>query len=280
MNKAEFGWIRSLAVSEELPNSLVVVEVMAAAGDSRREIFSWGRTVTRLRGLLGVMLLAGAATACGLMPATRPPASSTNPAASPSRQEATPTSEPPAEAAKRTVPANPCRVLTASTRSRIGMQQGKKDRLDPACKWSNDPGNAPPFKFRNLSITYDAGFKEFTASVDDAKESFATKRKSDYRQPSVFGGAPSVKGTIKQIGTAKAGTHFDEGYYVYFVYEVGEAKRGEGKAVLRKGNVVITISISGADVPGRRMRDGKPIGNTTAQAMIDIVAAQAIAAVR
>ncbi|MGI5292115.1 hypothetical protein ACQEVF_53655 [Nonomuraea polychroma] len=211
------------------------------------------------------------------MPATQP--SLTSPAASPSTQDAAPTIEPPAEAGKRTVPASPCRVLTASTRSRIGMRQGKEDRLYPACKWSNDPGNAPPFRFRDLSITYDAGFKEFTASVDDARESFATKRKSDYRQPSVFGRAPSVKGNIKQVGTAKAGEHFDEGYYVYFVYEVGEAKRGEGKAVLRKGNVVITISVSGADVPGRRMRDGRPIDNATAQAMIDVVAGQAIAAV-
>jgi hypothetical protein len=67
---------------------------------------------------------------------------------------------------------------------------------------------------------------------------------------------------------------------VYYVYEVGEAKRGEGKAVLRKGNVVITINASGANVPGRLVRDGKPIGNATAQAMIDVVAAQAIAAVR
>jgi hypothetical protein len=212
------------------------------------------------------------------MPTLQP--SAVSPAASPSRQEAAPTSEPPAEIAKRTVPANPCRVLTASTRSRIGMLQGKKDRLNPTCKWSNDPGNAPPFRFRDLSITYDAGFEKLPTSVDDAKRSFATKRRSDYRQPSIFGGAPSVKGTVKQVGSAKAGEHFDEGYYVYYVYEVGEAKRGEGKAVLRKGNVVITINASGANVPGRMVRDGKPIGNATAQAMIDVVAAQAIAAVR
>nr|WP_240779391.1 DUF3558 family protein [Nonomuraea zeae] len=218
------------------------------------------------------------AAACGLTPAPAPSPASPTPA--PSRHEASPTAKPSAASARLSVPGNPCRVLTASTRSKLGMRQGTKDRLDPACKWSNDPGNAPPFRFRDLSITYDAGFKEFTASLKDAKESFATKKRSDYRQPSAFGGAPSVKGTIQQIGTAKVGEHFDEGYYVYFVYEVGEAKRGEGKAVLRKGNVVITISFSGADVPGRRMRDGKPIGNATAQTAIDVVAGQAIAAVR
>ena len=43
---------------------------------------------------------------------------------------------------------------------------------------------------------------------------------------------------------------------------------------------MITNSVSGADVPGRRMRDGKPIGNATAQTVIDAVAGQAIAAVR
>ncbi|MGN9782022.1 hypothetical protein ACTMTF_11375 [Nonomuraea sp. ZG12] len=160
------------------------------------------------------------------------------------------------------------------------MLQGKKDRLNPACKWSNDPGDDPPFRFRDLGITYDAGFVGLPASVADARKSFATMRRSDYRQPSIFGGAPSVRGTVKQVGSAKAGEHFDEGYYVYYVYEVGEAKRGEGKAVLRKGNVVITINVSGANVPGRLVRDGKPIGNATAQAMIDVVAAQAIAAVR
>ncbi|MCP2353201.1 hypothetical protein HD597_000221 [Nonomuraea thailandensis] len=226
-----------------------------------------------------MMVLIAVATACGLAPAAAP--SPATPTTGPSRPKTTPTSAPPAkESVLLKAPTNPCRVLTASIRSRLGVRQGIKDRLDPACKWSNDPGDAPPFKFRDLTITYDAGFKEFTASVKDAKESFATKRRSDYRQPSVFGGAPSVKGTIQQIGTAKTGEHFDEGYYVYFVYEVGEAKRGEGKAVLRKGNVVITIGFSGADVPGRRMRDSKPIGDATAQAALDIVAGQAIAAVR
>ncbi|WP_106252585.1 DUF3558 family protein [Nonomuraea fuscirosea] len=224
------------------------------------------------------MVLVAVVTGCGLTPAAAP--SSPTPTTGPSRQEAGPTSKPPVEAALLKAPSNPCRVLTPSTRARLGVRQGVKDRLDPACKWRNDPGDAPPFKFRDLSITYDAGFKEFADSVKDAKKSFATKRKSDYRQPSVFGGAPAVKGVIQQVGTAKAGQHFDEGYYVYFVYEIGEAQRGEGKAVLRKGNLLITISFSGADVPGRRMRDGKPIGNATAQDAIDIVAGQAIAAVR
>lgn len=160
------------------------------------------------------------------------------------------------------------------------MQQGRKDRYDPACKWSNDPGNAPPFKFRDLSIAYDAGFLQIPASVNDAKKSFADRRRRDYRQPSTFGGAPSVKGMIKEVGAAKVGEHFDEGYYVYYVYQVAEAKRGEGIAVLRKGNVVITIRFSGADIPGRRVRDGKPIGNAAVQAVIDIVAAPAIAGVR
>ncbi|NUO97164.1 MAG: hypothetical protein HOW71_41785 [Nonomuraea sp.] len=160
------------------------------------------------------------------------------------------------------------------------MGRGTKDRLDPACKWRNDPGDAPPFRFRDLGIVYDAGFKELAFSLKDAKRSFATKKRNDYRQPSLFGAAPSVRGTIQQVGTAKAGKHFDEGYYVYFVYKIGEARRGEGRAVLRKGNVVIAISVSGADVPGRSMRESRPISNATAQAMIDVVAGRAVAAVR
>uniref|UniRef100_UPI003F49AFF8 hypothetical protein n=1 Tax=Nonomuraea bangladeshensis TaxID=404385 RepID=UPI003F49AFF8 len=235
----------------------------------------------RQRGLPGVLLaLVAMAPACGLMPPFMPTRSSSIPAASPSWRETAPTSAPTAKAALFKAPANPCRVLTASVRSRLEVRQGTEDRLDAACKWSNDPGDAPPFEFRDLRIAYDAGFKKFTASLKDARDSFTAKRRSDYRQPSVFGGAPLVKGAIRQVGTAKAGEHFDEGYYVYFVYEVGEAKRGEGKAVLRKGNVVLTISFSGADVPGRRMRDGRPIDNTTAQTAIDAVAGQALAAVR
>jgi hypothetical protein len=85
-----------------------------------------------------------------------------------------------------------------------------------------------------------------------------------------------VKGEIKQIGPAKVGEDYDEGCYVY---EVAEAERGEGRAVLRKGNVIITISASGADVPGRRVRDGRPLGNAPIQAMIDTVAAEALAPV-
>ncbi|MEV0169000.1 hypothetical protein [Nonomuraea fuscirosea] len=131
-----------------------------------------------------------------------------------------------------------------------------------------------------LSITYDAGLGQLTASVQDAKDTYAIKRRNDYRQPSVFGGAPSWKSTIQEIGTANAGEHFDEGYYVYFVDEIGEAGHGEGKAVLRMDNVVITISFSGDDVPGRRIRDDRPIGNAAAQAALNAVAGQAIAAVR
>ncbi|MEU4330038.1 hypothetical protein [Nonomuraea dietziae] len=239
----------------------------------------------RLRVALGAMVVAGMAAGCGALPLAQPAPAGSPPQASPSPAKAAPSrkavpSEKAVEAAAFEVPADPCRVLTARTRSRLGMAKSVKDKYDVACKWANDPGDAPPFRFRDLKVTYDAGFKGMTSTEQDARRSFASKRRNDYRQPSVFGGAPSVKGTIGQVGSAKAGEHFDEGYYVYYVYQVGGAKRGEGRAVLRKGNVVVTINASGADVPGRRVRDGRPLGNDAVQAMIDAVAGQVIAAVR
>lgn len=174
-------------------------------------------------------------------------------------------------------PAAPCRVLSARTRTALSLETTERDKRAVACQWSNDPGTAPPFRFRDLKVTYDPGFADTEAY---AKESFKQKRAGDYRQPSVFGGVPAVKGEIRRVGTADAGRHFDEGYYVFFVYQVAGARRGEGRAVLRKGNLLITISASGADIPGRRVSEGRPIGRATAERMIDAVAEQVLAAVR
>lgn len=188
--------------------------------------------------------------------------------------------ERPAGQAVLKAPANPCRVLTARTRAAIKMPTAKRDRRDVACRWTNEPGDAPPFVLRDLKIDYSAELAGMPFTEEEAEAALATRRRQDYRQPSVFGGAPAVKGAIRRIGSARAGDHFDEGYYVYHVYRVAEARRGEGRAVLRKGNVIITVTVSGADIPTRRVRDGRPITNATAQALIDAVATQAIAAVR
>ncbi|MEV0169365.1 hypothetical protein [Nonomuraea fuscirosea] len=176
------------------------------------------------------------------------------------------------------VPDDPCLVLSAATRSRLGMKKAR--RFDPACVWSNDPGSAPPLKIRDVKVFYEAGPAGTNSTNSYAKVNFARKKKNDFRQPSEFGGAPSVKRAMKQVGSAKAGEHFDEGYYVYYVYKIVDHQEGEGKAVLRKGNVIVTIIARGADVPTRRMSDGIPIGDAVVQAMIDAVAAEVVAAIR
>jgi hypothetical protein len=230
-------------------------------------------------------LMAFVVVGCGALPAAQPEPASPPPDTVPAPVE---TASAPAEISSTPAdstakafapPKDPCKVLSARTRARLRLKTSEKDKRSPACQWSNDPGTAPPYKFRDLKITYDTGFTGRANTLEEAKQSFATSKRNDYRQPSVFGGTPSVKGEIKQIGPAKVGEDYDEGYYVYYVYEVAEAERGEGRAVLRKGNVIITISASGADVPGRRVRDGRPLGNAPIQAMIDMVAAEALAPV-
>lgn len=237
--------------------------------------------IIRLRGALSLAVLMATGAACGTgevgagSPETVPPSVTSSPVSTPA-----PSTAPAETEAAYKVPADPCRVLTAADRSKIGMKNGKKDKVVAACKWENEPGNAPPFRFRNLQVTYDAGFEGLPYGVDDAKAGFKRRMKSDYRQPSIFSGGPQVRVGIKQIGSSKVGKDFDEGYYVYFVFEVGGAKRSEGRAVLRKGNVIISIGGGGVDVPGRSVRDGKPVGNAAAQKMLDSVADRFIKAVR
>ncbi|NRQ31849.1 DUF3558 family protein [Nonomuraea sp. NN258] len=232
----------------------------------------------RLRAACAVTL-AALMGGCGLVPSAQPvsdgdPTPPARSSAEPARPEKSP------ETAALAVPADPCRVLTARTRAKLGMKVAKKEKFDVACKWSNEPGSAPPYTFRDLKVTYDAGIAGMDFTEQDAKAGFKRAMTDDYRRPSVFGGAPSVKGVLRQVGSARRGEHFDEGYYVYFVYEIGGARRGEGRAVVRKGNVIVTIGVSGSDVPGRSVRQGRPMGNATAQAMIDAVADQVIGAVR
>ncbi|MDF2709377.1 MAG: hypothetical protein K0R62_5029 [Nonomuraea muscovyensis] len=246
---------------------------------------------------LGVTVLAVLAAGCGVVLPQAQPSPSATPARV--RSSAAPSSTPPGEHVAATstatstptstatagdvalkAPADPCRVLSSRTRLRIRMPKATRDRRDVACAWTNEPGTAPPFVLRDLKISYTTGLAGLAFTEEEARMTFATRRRNDYRQPSVFGGAPSVKGVIRQVGTARSGEHFDEGYYVYYVYQVAAARRGEGRAVLRKGNVVVSITASGADIPTRRVRDGRPAGNATVQTLIDAVAPQALAAVR
>ncbi|NUP20879.1 MAG: hypothetical protein HOZ81_33355 [Streptomyces sp.] len=231
--------------------------------------------------LLSVMLVVGLAGGCGVIPTAQSAPASPTEVALPLRESASAmenAATPSAERAGYEVPDDPCQVLSVATRSRLGMQ--KADRFDPACKWSNDPGSAPPLRIRDLKVFYEAGPARMNSTDTYAKMTFARKRKNDYRRPGEFAGIPSVKRVIQQVGSAKAGEHFDEGYYVYYVTTIAEAQQGEGKAVLRKGNVIVTIIARGADVPTRTMRDGNPIGDAVVQAMIDAVAAEVIAAIR
>ncbi|RVX46437.1 hypothetical protein EDD27_9321 [Nonomuraea polychroma] len=231
--------------------------------------------------LLGVVLVVGVAGGCGVVPTAQPAPASPTEVALPLRESASAmesAATPSEERAGYEVPDDPCRVLSAATRSRLGMK--KADRFDPACKWSNDPGSAPPLRIRDLKIFYEAGPARMNSTDTYAKMTFARKSKNDYRQPSEFASTPSVKRAIKQVGSAKAGEHFDEGYYVYYVTTIAGARQGEGKTVLRKGNVIVTIIARGADIPTRTVRDGNPIGDAVVQAMIDAVAAEVVAAIR
>ncbi|MFI6818354.1 hypothetical protein ACIBG7_38570 [Nonomuraea sp. NPDC050328] len=241
------------------------------------------------RGALGVVAVAGVLAGCGVIPGVGGTAAGGEQQGGGKGQgagEAEKSPRPaesavaaPKEESGYTLPKSPCAVLDARTRASVGLRKAVKDKYDVACKWSNEPGTAPPYRFRDLKITYESGLLRTEGTEREAKLAYDRMRTSDYRQPSVFGGAPAVKGTIKQVGSVKEGQDYDEGYYVFYVYKVAEAGRGEGKAVLRKGNVIVTITASGANVPGRRVRDGKPIDNATAQAMIDKVADRALAAI-
>ncbi|MEW9552600.1 DUF3558 family protein [Nonomuraea sp. NPDC050783] len=238
----------------------------------------------RMRAALGLILLPALAAGCGTgvtAGTENPPARAATSGSLPSSASASRSARPATGAPLLKAPARPCRTLNARTRARIGMPKTRKDEhdtFDVTCHWTNDPGDNPPFTFRDLKVTYDAGI-EGVMSLADQERAFERKRRDDYRQPSLFGGAPSVKGTIKQVGSVSAGKDFDEGYYVYFVYRIGEARRGEGRAVIRKRNVLITISVSGSDVPGRSMRESKPLPNAAAQRVLDAVADPLTAAV-
>ncbi|MGI5269159.1 hypothetical protein ACQEUU_08420 [Nonomuraea sp. CA-218870] len=227
-----------------------------------------------------MLCLTAVATGCGALP-TAPPPSTAPPAVITSAGTGT-RSPQPAEATLLRVPARPCQALNARIRAKIGMpktQKGRRSVVDVSCQWTNDPGRRPPFRFRDLKVSYSVGFEGVT-DLDDAKRSFDQKRRADYRRPSGFGGAPQRKGMIKQVGSAKAGRDFDEGYYVYYVWQIAEARRGEGFVVIRKHNVLITIRASGSDVPGRQVRQSRPLPEAAARDIIDAVAGPLTAAVR
>jgi hypothetical protein len=213
--------------------------------------------------------------------ASTTPSPSTTPAASPSTGDAEAGASPDGDA-RLMPPASACDVVTANDKAELNLTEAKSDddALQTSCDLSNTPESSPPRHFRNLEISYNVAPPAMKDATAYATTYFEQRRASDFRQPNAFAQPPTVKGTIRQTGDSKAGSEFDEGYYVFYETVVAGAKEGNGLAVIRKGGVVITIQASGNMIPGQRVADSRPIGNRTAQHMIDTVADHVIQGVR
>lgn len=206
--------------------------------------------------------------------------SASSPIAAPSRTPET--AEPTGGSSRETLPAKPCDVVTPKDMSNLRMTKAREEGDIPwekGCALSNTPEKAPPYHFRDLEISYRVAPPAIDDAMGYAKDDFARRKGTDFRQPNPFSGPPSVTGTLGQTGDSKAGKDFDEGYYVFYETAVAGAKEGNGLAVVRKGTVVISIRASGNDIPGQRVVDSQPIKNETAQQMIDAIADQVIQAV-
>ena len=235
---------------------------------------------------LTVMMAASmVAAGCGLVPSdtlakrSASPTASASSSPSASKQE-TPGPSGPARGSRRYAPpASACDVVTSEDKARLGMTKVKEDdaALQVSCALSNSPKGS---RFRNLRITYNTAPAAASDATAYAKSYFIQRKTSDFQHPNAFAGRPTVAGSIEQTGTSKAGRDFDDGYYVFYLTDTAGAKEGNGLAVIRKGDVVIAITASGTDIPGRRVVDGRPIKNETTQRMIDTIADHVVRAVK
>jgi hypothetical protein len=145
-----------------------------------------------------------------------------------------------------------------------------EDGPEPGCRVQIGPD---PFRhYRALVVRYeDAG------SADLATQNFARRRENAFESGD-FSGPPSVRLNLSAIGKATAGTGFDEGYYVFYSkVRIAAVTNGRGAAVLRRGQILVTLNLQGGDRKGKAVDTTVAIKNDVARKIIDQVADEALA---
>src|SRR3954447_12191520 len=85
-----------------------------------------------------------------------------------------------------------------------------------------------------------------------AERLYVSSKTTDWqRGHSAFSGAATQRAEIDQLGHARSGAQYDEGYYAYFPdHQVAGAKNSESVLSLRKGNLIITFDLLAGDLTG------------------------------
>lgn len=167
-------------------------------------------------------------------------------------------------------PEDACAVVSREQVAALDLQKPQRDKTIPSragCKWKlgTKRGHQP-----NLNIHYSTSPTEgITKTVYDRS------KRTDFVSGGGLGMRVQDRAEMRQIGSKVMGTDFDEGYYVYGIEEVvAGLKFGTGRLVLRKGNLLIEITHSGARITGKvnGRLISEPDPNEAAQQTLDKVA--------
>jgi hypothetical protein len=218
-------------------------------------------------------------TACASeTPAAGPPAS--GPPSSGATASASPTAVSPSATTRYELP-QPAVICAAMRRSGLDIVGTKPEHdggLASRCKVDiASKGRRPrelPYTLRVKVQSYQNG--------GQAKYLYDSSKNTDWeRGHSAFSGAAAQRAEVRQVGQARSGVQYEEGYYAYYPdHQVAGSKDSESLLTLRKGNLIITLDLLAGDLTGSTVASIKPVAADVGSKIFDMVADELIALIR
>jgi hypothetical protein len=114
-----------------------------------------------------------------------------------------------------------------------------------------------------------------------AAQTFQISKDNDWNKGFAFSGPARDKAVVQQVGSAKLGQDYDDGYYAYFPdVEAAGARHSSTTVVILRGNALVSFSAGGAEWHGAKPKTVKelsPIGPDFGKDVIDTMADEMLA---
>lgn len=100
---------------------------------------------------------------------------------------------------------------------------------------------------------------------------YETQKNADWNKGhSAFTGPPTQRSDLLQVGAAKKGEAYDEGYYAFYAnVEVARIHYSQSVIGVLKGNIILTMDLLGGDQTGTTIASIKPLKPEVGQKMFD-----------
>ncbi|MFC0528660.1 hypothetical protein [Phytohabitans kaempferiae] len=160
-------------------------------------------------------------------------------------------------------------VCAAAKRSKLSVvgAEPEKEGLDVGCAVS--VRSKQPDRPYTLRVRF-----EDWGNARRTRTFYQTQKDGDwYKGHSAFTGPPTQRSDVLQVGDAKPGAGYDEGYYAFYAdVEVARVHYSQSVVGILKGNLIVTMDLLAGDQTSTSIASIKPVKAEVGQKMFDDVA--------